>query len=33
MPFVRIAAQRGYVAAEVREKISELFGKEARRIA
>jgi hypothetical protein len=27
VPFVRIAAQRGYTPAEIREKISALFGK------
>jgi hypothetical protein len=33
VPLVRIAAQRGYAVAEIREKISGLFGKEADRIA
>jgi hypothetical protein len=33
VPFVRIAAQRGYVAAEIREKISALLGKDVSRIA
>ena len=33
VPFVRITAQRGYVAAEIREKISALLGKDVSRIA
>jgi hypothetical protein len=33
VPFVRIAAQRGYAVAEIREKISDLLGKAAPRIA
>jgi very-short-patch-repair endonuclease len=33
VPFVRIAAQRAYVAPEIREKISALLGKDVSRIA
>jgi very-short-patch-repair endonuclease len=33
VPFVRIAARRGYVAAEIREEISALLGKDVSRIA
>jgi hypothetical protein len=33
VPFVRIAAQRGYAVAEIRERISGLFGKDVSRIA
>ena len=33
VPFVRIAAQRGYAVAQIREKISDLLGKAAPRIA
>jgi hypothetical protein len=33
LPFVRIAAQRGYVATDIREKISALLGRDVGRIA